>query len=286
MPEPPELDESLYSLSDEELKFYLAWTGISDEDELKRHILDIQARAYKIFPYPCIRRLSFTRLRLHHHPAYKHALEYGKTHQDALYLELGCCSRKIMLDGFPPQNIVATDLHQEFWNLGFELFNDDSSKCPISFVHGDILASEMLDSSKDKTDTQPDLANLHSLNELLGRVSIIHAAAFFHLFSEENQRRIAGGCISLLSRLAGTMVFGSHIGASKPGEYQNSRGTGRSMFCHSPQSWEDLWQSVGQGKIGNNKLHVWAKLIEMPKGDPLFTKGRGWMVWCAKIIQA
>ncbi|KAG9091120.1 hypothetical protein FS749_016786 [Ceratobasidium sp. UAMH 11750] len=223
MPEPTQLDESPHSLTPDELAFYQKWTGITDETELRQHILEVQAQAYKIFPYPCIQRFSFIKLRLSHHPSYKHVLEYVQTHPDAIYLELACCfgneARKVMFDGYPPQNIITTDLRQDYWNLGFELFKDDSSKFPVSFIQGDIFSSKFFNTSAEKLDTRPDLSKVKSLTELLGHVSAIRASAFFHLFSEEDQLKVARGCASLLTGLPGVTVFGAHIGAPKSGLY-------------------------------------------------------------------
>ncbi len=42
------LDESLYKLDDEELAFVKAHSGIEDEEELKKHILAVQAEAYEV----------------------------------------------------------------------------------------------------------------------------------------------------------------------------------------------------------------------------------------------
>ena len=47
------LDESLYDLTEEERAFFKQQTGISDDDELKAHILRLQAEAYEV----CIREL-------------------------------------------------------------------------------------------------------------------------------------------------------------------------------------------------------------------------------------
>jgi hypothetical protein len=44
----PPLDESLYSLDSDEVAFHLSQTGIETESALKIHILDIQAKAYKV----------------------------------------------------------------------------------------------------------------------------------------------------------------------------------------------------------------------------------------------
>jgi hypothetical protein len=76
------LDERLYDLSDEESSFFKQQTGIQDDDELKAHIIQVQAEAYKVcnrearqsqdgnsclviskqvYPYPCIRLFHFVK---------------------------------------------------------------------------------------------------------------------------------------------------------------------------------------------------------------------------------
>ncbi|KAG9105231.1 hypothetical protein FRC07_009470 [Ceratobasidium sp. 392] len=297
----PHLDSSLYSLTPDELAFYQRRIGIADETELKEHIIDVQTRAYKhpvrvgmnswfnqVFPYPCIRRFSFTKLWIQRHPAYKHALEYVQKHPDAIYLELGCCfgnvPRKAVLDGYPPQNIIATDLHQEFWDLGYELFKDNPSTFPASFIPGDILSPEVLDPSAEKLNKKPVLSELKSLTELLGRVSIIHASSFFHLFSEggaEDQMKVARSCVSLLTGLPGTTIFGGHIAAPKPGLYQRPR-SDNAMFCHSPESWEEMWKEALKSTGRDTEVRVWTKMTEM-SDDPLFSGGRGYMVWGVEL---
>jgi hypothetical protein len=70
------LDEGLYKLDS---AFFKQQTGIDDNDELKTHLLSIQAEAYKVThlvfsllgpyliqsskvkPYPCIRHFSWAR---------------------------------------------------------------------------------------------------------------------------------------------------------------------------------------------------------------------------------
>jgi hypothetical protein len=44
----PAADTSLYSLTSEEAAFFKAQTGIDDDEDLKRHILEVQAKAYKV----------------------------------------------------------------------------------------------------------------------------------------------------------------------------------------------------------------------------------------------
>jgi hypothetical protein len=41
------VDTSFYSLSTEEAAFFKAQTGIDDDEDLKKHILEVQAKAYE-----------------------------------------------------------------------------------------------------------------------------------------------------------------------------------------------------------------------------------------------
>lgn len=45
---PPPLDNRLYIIGDVELAFFKEKIGITDEEELKQHILTVQAKAYKV----------------------------------------------------------------------------------------------------------------------------------------------------------------------------------------------------------------------------------------------
>jgi hypothetical protein len=47
----PPLDESLYDLRPQDAAFFKEITGIEDDTALKQHILDIQAKAYKVGSY-------------------------------------------------------------------------------------------------------------------------------------------------------------------------------------------------------------------------------------------
>ncbi|KDN39420.1 hypothetical protein RSAG8_08826, partial [Rhizoctonia solani AG-8 WAC10335] len=250
------LDESLYSLEPDELQFFQVNTGITDPAEIKQHIVAIQAEAFEIFPYPCIRYFMFTKLKVTRYPIYAHVLEYGRTHPGAIFLEMACCfgndARKAALDGYPVESIVATDWRRDFWDLGFKLFKDDPTTFPVPFLEGDIFSTQLLDPESPRSTDRPKLPALKSLTELLGHVSIIHASAFFHLFSEEEQRNLAKRCVALLSMQPGSTIFGSHNGAPQPGIYTDLGGPDRHMFCHSPESWRGLWTEL----FGEQKVNV------------------------------
>lgn len=117
----------------------------------------------------------------------------------------------------------------------------------------------------------PVLRSLISLNPLRGHVSVIYAAALFHLFNEEKQLWLARSLAGLLSFEPGSIIFGYQAG--KPVKGPSGYG---SMFFHSPDSWKELWDGevFEKGKV---EVDVFLKPIE-----PLMveTFGRGdWIIW-------
>ncbi|KAI0066449.1 hypothetical protein BV25DRAFT_1796896 [Artomyces pyxidatus] len=243
---PPPLDESLYCLGEEESAFFKEKTGIEDDEELKTHLLEIQAVAYEVHPYPCIHLFSWTKLRISRFPSYPHLLELGKEREGAIFLDIGCCFgndlRKAIADGYPAKNVVASDLHGEFWDIGHKLFRDTPETLPVTFVAGDAFYAGHLEAVPPftalapPTTPSPDLRTLTSLNPLRGHVSAVNAISFFHLFSEGRQLRLAHALAGLLSPEPGSMLFGQQIGLPEKGTT-----AWKGLFCHSPESWKELW---------------------------------------------
>ncbi|KAK0459013.1 uncharacterized protein EV420DRAFT_1541853 [Desarmillaria tabescens] len=242
----PPLDPSLYALTEGEAAFFKAETGIQDDVELKNHILATQEAAYKIFPYPCIRNFNFLRLKISKHPSYQQFLKIGKEHQGAIYAEIGCCFgndvRKAVIDGYPVQQAITTDLCPEFWDLGHKLFKSTPETFPARFIPTDIFELKGLVKQKQPLASAPELSKVQSFAELSGNVSVIHAASFFHLFDEEKQFELAKIMAALLSSTPGSMIFGSHGGNPVKGVHTKTFSACTvPMFCHSPESWKALW---------------------------------------------
>ncbi|KAJ3716033.1 hypothetical protein C8R42DRAFT_588942 [Lentinula raphanica] len=267
------------ALNKDELAFYQRQTGIQDEIKLKEHIIEIAQKALEIYSYHCIRTFGFLRFRiLRAQSGYKQLLTLGSTRPRAFFLDLGCCFgndlRKAIEDGFPPQNIIASDLRADFWNFGHELFNSDPSTFPVTFVQGNVLDDSFItiqsplnsvhDLSNASTDS--DLSSLslqsllsltsnsypepQSLNPLRGYLSAIHTSAFFHLFDQAEQILIAKKLASILSPLPGSIIFGSQIGADVPMEGVRN-GSGTLFYRHSPDSWKEMWEKEVFGGKAN-----------------------------------
>ncbi|KAJ8488703.1 hypothetical protein ONZ51_g3377 [Trametes cubensis] len=249
------LDEGKYCPDRRQLDFLKAQTGITDEEALKKHVLQVQAEAYAVFPYTCIRRFVFIRSVLPFIPSYERLLKLGKDRETAILLDIGCCFgndvRCAVSDGFPAKQIVTSDLHAEFWNLGHKLFCSTADTFPARFIPGNVfdpvhLAAHPIIYSSTMLHPIPDLSALTSLNPLRGHVSAIHASNFFHLFHEEQQAHIARALAGLLSPEPGSMILGVHMIATEKGykaeSLESDSGEGVvTMFHHSPESWSELW---------------------------------------------
>ncbi|KAG6831621.1 hypothetical protein H0H87_004683 [Tephrocybe sp. NHM501043] len=292
----PPLDPTLYSLEEDELAFYKAQTGIKDETDLKEHILAVQEKAYEVFHYPCIRRFGFTKLKISRLPAYPQALALHQKHSNALFLDIGCCfgndTRKIVADGWPIENVVASDLRKgishlvsrtsisfhskvgrliDFWNYGHDLFKSTPESFPATFIEGDafdptvITPRDPFYAPEHPATLDLPLSSLTSLTPLQGRLSAIHASSFFHLFDEAGQLQLARQVASLLSPTPGSIIFGSHGGKRKKGFRTGAlSSSGKHMFCHSPETWKELWD----GKVfREGTVRVDAGLYEIERKD-------------------
>ena len=146
-------------------------------------------------------------------------------------LDLGCCFgqdiRKLVADGAPADNLIGADLHQEFLDLGYELFRD-RGRLTSRFFAGDIVADEPI------------------FEQLYGKLNIIHVASFFHLFSLPTQIRITKRLVNMLRPIPGSLIFGRQTGNVKAGVYQHVSQAEANMWRHNVSSWEELWATVSK----------------------------------------
>lgn len=161
--------------------------------------------------------------------------------------------------------MYGSDLRAEYFNLGYELFGDrDSFKA--TFVAADVFA-----------ESSP-------LTELAGRLDMLYAGSFFHLFDHAQQVAVAKRCVQLLAPRAGSMLVGRQVGNEAAGEYvvKGRSGPGYSRFRHNEASWRALWDTVGEetgtkwavetgmAEWGNWREHVsasWACGLDEKDGD-------------------
>ncbi|EKM47973.1 uncharacterized protein PHACADRAFT_266612 [Phanerochaete carnosa HHB-10118-sp] len=293
-----ELNEKFYD--DAETEFVSELTGIRDPVELKKHVLQVQREIYAIHPYPCIRVCGFVESRISRFPAYQNLLQLGRERTGALFLDIGCGvgndARRAVLDGFPANQIVASDLHPEFWDMGHKVFKSTPESFPVKFVPGDVFSDAFLArgdpaATLEATNTPAagsersvDLSALTSLTPLRGKLSVIYASSLFHLFDEEQQSELAHRIASLLSPAPGSFIFGAHVGKLEKGLFVDHATpnvpVGTLMFCHSPESWEALWEDIfGEGKVETKAVLVEVQRPDMPEGTT-----SQFMVWSVKRL--
>ncbi|KZT67036.1 hypothetical protein DAEQUDRAFT_674117 [Daedalea quercina L-15889] len=285
----PALDDKFYQLKEDELSFYKSSTGISDDEELKQHIITVQKEAYEVFPYPCIRWFTFARLQISHQPIYEQFLKLGKERPGAIFLETACCFgsdvRKAVFDGYPAENCIATDLRPEFWELGYKLFRDSPERFTVPFLPGDAFDTAFLVPAPVNVtplvDPPPKLSGLKSLTPLNGYVSAIHATNFFHLFDEAKQRDLARALAGLLDPRPGSVIFGWHVGMRERGSVMwpappGSGSDGYSMFCHGPESWSEMWE---RDVFGDIPVKVEVRTDEYPSSRDVKLDGSVRLQW-------
>ena len=158
-------------------------------------------------------------------------------------LDLGCCFaqdlRRLAADGAPTENMYASDLHEELWDLSFDLFRDRKSM-EAHFIKADIF--------------EPP----EGLLDLEGKIDIVFMCGFLHLFSWENQIEAIRRVVEM-SR-PGTWVVGLQIGTvgSLEGKMPPPW---NAMFLHNVESFEKIWQLVGEET--STKWTVNAALVDM-----------------------
>ena len=133
---------------------------------------------------------------------------------------MGTDVRKLVLDGYPGQNVIGCDLRKTFIDAGFKLFRDEET-CPIKFITGDIFELPLQHAAPSPV---IPLRGVSGLDDLKGRLSHIYAGALFHLFNEDTQYAIAVRLALLLKDGSGGIIFGRHQGKEGPGIIDDDMG--------------------------------------------------------------
>ncbi|THH19032.1 hypothetical protein EW146_g2061 [Bondarzewia mesenterica] len=241
----------LPSLTDDERLFYKSEIEIANDEDLMEHMYILQMTAQRMWPSTRHSPPRFARLVMSQLPLYRYILETRENRIDAILLDVGCGIgvdvRKAVWDGFPAEDIIATDHNLVEWNLGLQLCRTPEFRHKyIKFIPGGILDPKFLMPSAVRY-TAPELAHppipaLKNLSPMLNHVSFIHASNFFQYFLAQQQKHVAQLLASLLVALPGCLIFGQQPGAATPCTIREQGPYGKSMYCHSPASWKALWE--------------------------------------------
>ncbi|KAJ5118118.1 uncharacterized protein N7443_003200 [Penicillium atrosanguineum] len=182
-----------------------------------------------VAPYPCIGSFRFLEITIYNSAAYPEILARLKSGDK--YLDLACALgqdiRHLIFKGAIPSNLYGSDLRPEFFNLGYDLFFDRST------LKATFIASDIFD----------DTSAL--LRQLAGKLDIINAASFFHLFDWDSQVSVAKQVVKLLRPVSGSLLVGRHSGNVRPGKRDGSELRGP-IYRHDTVSFRRLWEQVGR----------------------------------------
>lgn len=155
-----------------------------------------------------------------------------------VFLDLGCAFaqdlRRLVADGVDSSRCYGTDLRLDFLELGYELFRDRET------LRSKFIAADVLEEGGDAEGKENPL-----MRELEGKVDIINASSFFHLFTLEQQKVAARVVVRLLKPRKGSLLLGRQKASAVAGNT-----TGRSQvakkFWHSEESWKGFWREIGE----------------------------------------
>jgi hypothetical protein len=174
--------------------------------------------------------------------------------------------------------------------VGHKLFRTTPESYPAKFLAGDAFDDAHLCPTAPVPSGPPSsIASVKSLTELRGHISVIHASSLFHLFhlfGEEKQFELAKRVASLLDPRPGSIIFGAQGGTPVKGQREGFR---RTAFCHSPESWTELWEEQifekGQVKVTVNLIDV---DTAVERSDRVFPPEAGakryWLFWSVERL--
>ena len=203
-----------------------------------------------------MRFLAYNLSRLPFHHEVLARLRSGATFCDA-----GCCFgqelRFLAHDGIPSTQLYGFDLETRFIEFGYQLFRD-RDRSHATFVAGNVLASS----------ASPEGAELSKLE---GKMDIVFASSFMHVFDWDQMILAARRLVSLTRPQAGSMIVGKQMGNVVAGRYPLPTASGFN-YRHNAESMKQFWAQVGEEtasqweveaelyegfELSENKQHAW-----------------------------
>jgi len=211
-PLPRELTESDLSFLAEYLKADL---GVA-KDRVVTLWNNINASGVHV--YRCIKEFYFLTPSVSRKDRHKKIIEkYRQEGKRPLWLEIGCAFgtdlRKMILSGWPSEDIIGLDVVPDYWQLGNQLYGDT----PCRFL-------------------QKDIAKPTSLDDL-PQVDVVYTSAVLHVLQKDQTFHLVSNIFKLLR--PGGFYFGGTIGSEPEGFWLHDR------WLHSETSLKELLESVG-----------------------------------------
>ena len=200
---------------------------------------------------------SFLDLSISMHPCYTRVLYLLKEPQSHhTLLDLGCCFgqdlRKLAYDGVPCESLYASDLDPSLFDLSYDLFKDKGTMGD-RFIAADAMAEHS------------------ALDELDGKIDVVHTGSFLHLFGWDDQLIICKRIIKMLKPQKGSLVFGRQTGNLKGQKVPNRASVGQDppmAWRHSVESFRQLWDQAGRET--GTKWNTSGELLDVGAGKARF----------------
>ncbi|PKS05067.1 hypothetical protein jhhlp_008434 [Lomentospora prolificans] len=197
--------------------------------DIDSHLYAIRKKAWNSTRYPCVGRWRFLYVDPSSDTRYQQVLSRLTSWRSSdVLLDLGCgvgqSLRQFAHDGVHPSKLIGLDINPGLIEIGFELFRD-RHRTPASFIVGDMM---------DDTD--------EGLERIDGRISIVHASNFWHLFNWTQQLAMAIRMVRFFKvNEKRAMVYGRQVGTVKAGAQSKSA----SSYLHDQKTFQRLWDDVG-----------------------------------------
>lgn len=201
-------------------------------------------KAWSIFPYGCIGSFGFLNLQ----PTLESSLfqtiaaRFRAPDSTETFLDIGCAFgqviRQLIYDGVPSERLYGTDLQAGFLDLGYDLFRDrDPGKSKATYIAGDMLKEEETE-----------------LDKLNGKIDVIYAQYFFHLFERDDQVKAAKRMVRFLRPgNRDVLIFGRNGGLKIEGWEK---------YVLGAETWQKMWNEVGEA-TGTS----WRTELDLESGD-------------------
>ncbi|KAH8804396.1 hypothetical protein F5884DRAFT_859021 [Xylogone sp. PMI_703] len=222
------------------------------------HIKEVRDKAWEVYPYGSVGMFGFLTLNMPYMPEYTEILDRLRT-GDQKFIDVGCCFgqeiRRLVYDGVPSENLYGLDLHKGFMDIGYDLF------CDKATLQSTFIAADIFDSSNP------------AFENIAGKIDIVHAGSFFHLFSWDEQVKAAKQIVNFLKPQLGSMLVGKHAGDINPGNKSRPGRLG-SRYRHNGETWKKMWEQIGE-ETGTK----WEVQVDELADNEYFKDGRQYGDW-------
>ena len=184
-------------------------------------------RAWKIRSFPCIGQWGFLQPKIASSPALAVILERLKAGDSIL--DFGCCLgqdlRWLAALGAPTNKMYGVDLHHEFWDIGFDLYQD-KDRFKAQFMCADIFDE------------------ISELNHLRGSIDIVYMGSVLHLWDWSGRVKALKEIVKLTR--TGSLLVACQIGRRQGQETQTAwkNNPKSKVFFHDPHTVCELWAQV------------------------------------------